>query len=136
MTATAGVGELANFLAGSLFAGTAGFIYRYKKNLKGAILAMAAGTLAMTVFSSLFNYFFMIDFYSQLYGMPMDTIIAMGRAVNNQVTDLKSMILWAFLPFNIAKGIVVSIWVGLIYKPLSPILHGRHSREEAKSRIS
>lgn len=136
MTATAGVGELANFLAGSLFAGTAGLIYRYMKNRKGAIAAMAAGTLVMTVFSSLFNYFFMIDFYSHLYGIPMDAIIAMSSAVNRFVTDLKTMILWAFTPFNLAKGIAVSALTGLIYKPLSPILHGRHSREEVKSRIS
>jgi len=136
MTATAGVGELANFLAGSLFAGTAGIIYRYMKNRKGAIIAMAAGTLAMTVFSSMFNYFFMIDFYSHLYGMPMDTIIGMSSAVNYYVTDLKSMILWAFLPFNLVKGIAVSAFTGLIYKPLSPILHGKHSREEVKNRVS
>jgi riboflavin transporter len=136
MTATAGVGELANFLAGSLFAGTAGIIYRYRKNHKGAILAMAVGTLVMTLFSSLFNYFFMIDFYSHLYGMPMDTIVAMGSAVNKYVTDLKTLILWAFAPFNVVKGIMVAFFTGLIYKPLSPILHGRHGREEAKKRVS
>lgn len=136
MTDTAGVGELANFLTGSFFTGTAGLIYRYMKNRKGAIIGMAAGTLVMTVFSSLFNYYFMIDFYSHLYNVPMDMIIAAGRAANIFVTDLKSMIMWAFIPFNLAKGTAVSIITGMIYKPLSPILHGKHSRAEVKSRIS
>ena len=81
-TQTAGVGELANFLAGSMFAGTAGLIYRFFRSRKGAIISMAAGTVMMTVFTSLFNYYFMLDFYVRFYGMPMEKIVAMSAAVN------------------------------------------------------
>ena len=131
---SAGVGELANFLIGSCFAGSAGLIYRYMKNRKGAIFAMAAGVLAMTVVASLLNYYVLLDIYSRF--MPMDKIIAEGYAVNSNITDKASLILWSFIPFNLAKGTAVSIITGMIYKPLSPILHGRHSREDVKKRVS
>lgn len=124
-TLTAGVGELANFLAGSLFTGTAGIVYHYFKNKKGAIAAMAAGTVVMTVFSSLFNYYFMLDFYSKFYGMPMDAIVAMSAAVNIYVKDVKTLIVYAFIPFNLFKGIVISVITAIIYKRVSPLLHGK-----------
>jgi len=124
-TQTAGVGELANFLAGSIFTATAGAIYHFYKNKKGAVAAMAAGTITMTVFSSLFNYYFMLDFYSRFYGMPMDTIVAMSAAVNVYVKDVKTLIVFAFVPFNLFKGLVVSVLTAVIYKRVSPLLHGK-----------
>jgi riboflavin transporter len=124
-TQTAGVGELANFLAGSMFAGTAGAVYHFMKNKKGAIIAMAAGTVAMTIFSSLFNYFFMLDFYSKFYGMPMDAIVGMSAAVNIYVKDVKTLIVYAFIPFNLFKGIVAATITAIIYKRVSPFLHGK-----------
>lgn len=124
-TQTAGVGELANFLAGSFFTGTAGIVYHFNKNKKGAIGAMAVGTIVMTIFSSLFNYFFMLDFYSKFYGMSMDSIVAMSAAVNIYVKDVKSLIVFAFVPFNLFKGFVVSLITAVIYKRVSPFLHGK-----------
>ena len=124
-TQTAGVGELANFLAGSVFAGTAGLIYHFIKNKKGAIISMAAGTIAMTVFTSLFNYYFLLDFYAKFYGMSMTDIIAMTSAVNIYVKDIYSMIVFAFIPFNLFKGLVVSLLTAFIYKRVSPLLHGK-----------
>jgi riboflavin transporter FmnP len=118
------VGELANFVIGSLFVGTAGLVYQKNKTRKGAFLAMAAGTIAMTAGASLINYFFMLPFYIQVMEFPLEAIIGMTQAVGNKlVTDLKSLILFVFVPFNLFKGIVVSLIVGVIYKRLSPILH-------------
>lgn len=124
-TQTAGVGELANFLAGSMFAGTAGAVYHFMKNRRGAVIAMLAGVAAMTVFTSLFNYYFMLDFYSRFYGMPMDAIVGMSAAVNMYVKDVKSLIVYAFIPFNIFKGLVASGFTAMIYKSVSPLLHGK-----------
>lgn len=131
-TQTAGVGELANFLAGSMFAGTAGLIYRFFRSRKGAIISMAAGTVMMTVFTSLFNYYFMLDFYVRFYGMPMETIVAMSAAVNTYVHDVKSLIVFVFIPFNLFKGIVISAVTGIMYKRLSPVLHGRRGQHAAE----
>lgn len=125
VTSSLGVGELANFLAGSIFAGTAGFIYRKYKSKKGAIAGLAAGTIAMTVFTSFLNYYFMLPFYAKLFHMPIDALVAFGTAVNVYVTDLKTMIIFAFVPFNLFKGIIVSLITALVYNRVSPLLHGR-----------
>jgi len=118
------VGELANFIMGSLFVGTAGLIYRYKKTRGGAMISMAAGTVALTVSGALINYFITIPFYITVMGLSMDGIVAATQAAGNtMVNDLSSLIWWVFVPFNIFKGLVVSVIVGLIYKKLSPLLH-------------
>ena len=47
-TATAGVGEIANFLIGCSLVVPAALIYKLKKTRTGAIVGMAAGTVFMT----------------------------------------------------------------------------------------
>jgi len=87
------VGELANFVIGSLLVGTAGLVYQNNKTRKGAYLAMAAGTIAMTAGACLINYFFMLPFYIKVMEFPLDAIIGMTQAAGNKlVTDLKSLI--------------------------------------------
>ncbi|MDD2533976.1 MAG: ECF transporter S component [Eubacteriales bacterium] len=118
------VGELANFIIGSLFVGTAGLIYKQNKTRKGAMIALALGTVAMTVGASVINYFFMLPFYIKVMEFPIEAIIGMTQAVGNTlVTSLKTLILYVFVPFNLFKGLVVSLIVGLLYKRLSPLLH-------------
>ena len=57
-------------------------------------------------------------------GFTLDKIVEMTRmAGNTLVHDLPTRILWVFIPFNIFKGLVVSLIVRLIYKKLSPLLH-------------
>jgi len=123
-TITGGIGELANFVIGSAFVGTAGLVYRYRKTRSGALLGMAAGTIAMTVVASFANYYVMSPFYVNVIPFPLDAIISATRAVGNTlVTDLKTLILFVFIPFNLFKGIVISVIVALIYKRVSPLLH-------------
>lgn len=121
---TGGVGELANFIVGSLFTVTAGLIYKLHKSRRNAIVAMASGTVAMTVGASLINYFFLLPFYASVMGFSMDMIIGAAQGVGNSlVKDVYSLIVWVFVPFNLFKGIVISLIVALIYKRVSKILH-------------
>ena len=60
------------------------------------------------------------------YSDDIDTIIAMGTAVNSHVTSLSDFIFLIVAPVNILKGVMVSVVTLLIYKPLSPILKGKH----------
>ena len=123
-TQTGGVGELANFLIGCSFVVPAGIIYRKYKTKKTAILSMIIATLFMTFFASITNYFFMIPFYVKVIGFPMEAIIGAVNSVGNTlVNDLKTLIVFVFVPFNLFKGIVVSIIVAVIYKRVSCILH-------------
>ncbi len=123
-THTLMVGELANFIMGSLFVGTAGMVYKYRKTRGGAMVSMALGTVALTLSGALINYFVTIPFYVKVMGLSMEGIIAATKAAgNHMVSDLGSLILWVFVPFNLFKGLVVSVIVTLIYKKLSPLLH-------------
>ncbi|MGI6297731.1 MAG: ECF transporter S component [Saccharofermentanales bacterium] len=123
-TFTGGIGELANFVIGSLFVGTAGLLYKKYKTKHRAWFAMAMGTLVMTVGASLINYFIMIPIYVNVVNFPLPAIIAATNAVGNTlVTDLKSLILFVFVPFNIFKGTMISLIVAVIYKRISPLLH-------------
>ncbi|NMB09040.1 MAG: ECF transporter S component [Tissierellia bacterium] len=121
-TNTAAVGELANFVVGSVFAYTAGFIYYREKTFKNAIIGLIVGVLTMTVVISFANYYIMIPFYSKAYGLPLEKIIAMSTAVNKYIVDLKSLIIFGVVPFNLLKGLVTSILTVLLYKRISPIL--------------
>jgi riboflavin transporter FmnP len=76
----------------------------------------------MTVAISIANYYVMIPFYSKAYGLPLDTIIEMSTAVNKYVVDLKTLIVYAVVPFNLLKGAVSSLLTILLYKRISPIL--------------
>jgi riboflavin transporter FmnP len=123
-TATGGVGELANFIFGASFVGTAGLVYRLKKDREGAFIAMAAGTVVLTAVASIVNYYVMIPFYMNVFHLDMATIAKLSALAGNKwVTDLRSLIVYVFIPFNLFKGIVISAIVAVIYKRVSPLLH-------------
>ena len=122
-TYTAAVGELSNFILGAIFVFTAGSIYLIKKDKKHAIIGMLLGTTFMSIAGILTNYYMIIPFYTKAMGLPLDTIIEMGTIANPRIIDLKTMIIYGVTPFNILKGIVISVVVSLIYKKLSSILH-------------
>ncbi len=120
---TAGIGELANFLVGSAFVLTAGFIYRRYKSRQGAITALLAGTIAMTVAAAALNYWVLIPLYQAVLNFPGEAVVNMGHAVNPFIINLKTFILFAIIPFNLLKGLLVSLITILIYKKLSHLLH-------------
>ena len=118
---TAGVGDVANFIFGCTFAVPAGLIYRYHKTRKQAIIGMATGTVSMAVIGGLLNAFVLLPAYAALFG-GMDAIIGMGTAVNKNITGLQSFVLLSVVPFNLVKGVVVSLVTFLLYKHVSRIL--------------
>lgn len=121
-TMTAGVGELANLCLGCAFCVPAGMIYRKKTTKKGAVIGLVSGTLIMTFLGCFINAYIMLPAYAKAFSWPLDTIVEMGSAVNANITDLFSFVLFAVVPFNLLKGVVVSMVVLLIYKKISPII--------------
>ena len=122
-TDTGGVGEFANFIIGCAFIVPAGFIYKRNKSFKTAILGLVVGTLTLAVAGAFLNYYLLLPLYAKIYGYPIQAFIDMGHALNPAITDLKTFVLYAVVPFNLLKGVIVSAMVILIYKKLSPILH-------------
>ena len=123
---TNGVGELCNFLLGAAFAWVAGFVYQRNKTRRGAILGAVLGAVAMAIFSVPLNFFLTYPAYVVLYGMPLDVIIGMYQAILPSVDGLLECLVIFNLPWTLVKGLLDAAICMLIYKPLSPILHGRH----------
>lgn len=120
-TSTAGVGELANFIIGCSLCVPAAAFYRRHKTRKGALTGMAIGTLTMVAVGCLLNAYVVLPVYATAFGMPMEALIQMGTAVNPNITSLASFVMLAVAPFNLLKGVLVSVIVLLIYKKISPI---------------
>ena len=124
-TSTAAVGELFNFVMGALFVGMAGIVYKKNKTRKGAIIGAVAGALIMALVSLPYNYFVVYPAYVVMYHLPLEAIIGMYQAINPNVNGLLACLVTFNVPFTFAKGMVDALLCFLIYKPLSPILHGR-----------
>ena len=122
-TSTAGVGELANFIIGCSFVVPAGIIYLAYKTRKTAIIGMMAGTLIMTVIGCFVNAFVLLPTYAVAFHMPIDTLIGMGTAVNPRINSLLTFALLAVAPFNLFKGVLVSVITFLLYKRVSGLIH-------------
>lgn len=125
-SATAGVGEIANFIIGCSFCVPAGIIYRRNKTKKGAIIGMVSGTLFMTILGCFVNAYILLPTYATAFQMPIEGLIEMGTKVNASIDSLFTFVMFAVVPFNLLKGVLVSIIVLCIYKKISPILKLNH----------
>ena len=119
---TAGVGELANFVIGCALVLPAAFIYKRKKTKKAAVIGLVTGTLFMTISGCFINAYVMLPTYAKAFGLPIEALVGMGSAINASITDLFTFVMFAVVPFNLLKGVLVSVIVLLIYKKISPIL--------------
>lgn len=102
---TGWVGTLAMFLAGASYVVVAGAIYQRMKTRIGAVLGLAAGSIAQTLVMSAANLFFLLA----LWGVP--------------ASQRLPMVVAAILPFNLFKAGLNSVLVFLLYKPLRNVLH-------------
>lgn len=121
---TGGIGELCNFLLGASFVACAGFLYKKNKSRKSAIIASLVGAAVMALISVPVNYFISYPVYAKLFG-GIDAILAAYQALNPNVNGLLQCLILFNLPFTFVKGLLDSALCFVIYKPLSPILHGR-----------
>ncbi len=101
------VGELANFVINGTFVLVIGLVYKYNKTRKGAILALLAGTLTIALSGILANILILLPLY-----MP-----------SADLSSRFALALTVITPFNLVKGIVLSVITFYIYKPLSRIIH-------------
>ncbi len=123
-TSTAGVGELANFAVGCAFVVPAGIVYKMMKSKKGALIGCITGTLVMAVLGCFINAYILLPFYANAFEMPIEALIGMGTAVNPAINSLLTFVVLAVAPFNIVKGVLVSIITFLLYKRISQLVKG------------
>ena len=118
-TSSAYVGELFNFIMGSVF----GFIYQRKKSRKSALTGALVGALLMAVLSVPLNYFVVYPAYVVCYHLPLEAIIGMYQAIRPSTNGLLECLMVFNMPFTFVKGMIDVALCFLIYKPLSPLLH-------------
>lgn len=123
-TLTAGVGELANFLIGCALVVPAGYIYRRGKTKKSALIGMGVGTFCMALAGGILNAFLLLPAYGKAFGMPVDAFVEMGSAIFPVIDNLFTFCLFSVVPFNMVKGILVSVITMFLYKHISRLLKG------------
>ncbi|MBE6128583.1 MAG: ECF transporter S component [Erysipelotrichaceae bacterium] len=119
-TSTMFIGELANFIVGIALVVPAAWIYKRNKTKKEAIKGLVIGTLCMGIAGALFNYFILLPMYVNIMGLDAILGAASDMAV---IKNLETLVIFGTFPFNLIKGVVVSMITVLMYKHLSPLLH-------------
>ena len=93
-----------NFISTATFSLTASFIYRYKRSLVGAIVALLSAAAATVSVMMLFN-LWVTPYYM---GVTVETV--------------KGLIPTLLLPFNTVKSCMNVGFVLLLYKPISTVM--------------
>ncbi|WP_459501546.1 ECF transporter S component [Bacillus sp. C1] len=92
------IGEVANFVAGCLFIGPAAFLFRKHRTVKSLTTGLMLGTVMMSIIMGVLNYFIILPAYTWFLDQP-----AMSSS------SMRQTVVAAILPFNLIKGIVVTI---------------------------
>lgn len=126
-TSTAFVGDFANFVVGCSFALPAAIWYHTRKSKHSAIIGLALGTVTMTVLGSAFNAVYLLPKFAELYGMPLEAIIAAGTEIRSGVHSVTTFVILCVAPLNLLKGTVISVLTMLLYKRVARPLFGIRS---------
>ncbi len=125
-TSTAFVGDLANFVVGCSFVLPATIWYHVHKSKHSALVGLCLGTLCMTIFGTAFNAVYLLPKFAQLYGMPLETIIAMGTKIHGGVKGVGTFVVLCVAPLNLVKGALISLLTMLLYKRVAAPLFKLH----------
>ena len=125
-TSTAFVGDLANFVVGCSFVLPATIWYHVHKSKHSALAGLCLGTLCMTIFGTAFNAVYLLPKFAQLYGMPLETIIAMGTKIHGGVKGVGTFVVLCVAPLNLVKGALISLLTMLLYKRVAAPLFKIH----------
>lgn len=104
------IGPVANFLAGTSFLLTSYLIYQKSRTQRALIIGLISATIITTIVLSVMNYFVLLP----LYGLIMN--------LTDIVHNLKIIITAGIIPFNLIKGLLISIVFLLLYPRISSIL--------------
>ena len=104
-TSTAFVGDLSNFISGTLYAGIAGLIYLIRHNKLGAIISLVISSVIFCI---------AMWFCNQYMLLPLFHITE---------HDVMMTMLWWTLLFNVIKTVLTCALTYFVYKPLSRVMH-------------
>ena len=122
-------GELQNLILSCAYIIPAGIIYQKVKTKKAALIGMIAGTLICAVTAVFSNMYIIIPFYTRIYGLSMEQIIAMTQAVNKFVDSEWKFVAFGVIPFNLIKGGITTVLIYAAYPIMMRIMNqkSRHA---------
>ncbi|GAA4068123.1 ECF transporter S component [Amphibacillus indicireducens] len=110
------VGVFANFVAGITFVVPISIIYHKYKGDKSLIFGLIAGTVIMTIAMGILNYFVLLPIYSVIMGWgDMSSVVMIGT------------IFAGVIPFNLVKGVIVSLLFIPLFAKLKPWIKQKHA---------
>ena len=121
---TLGIGDLSNFLLGTMFVFPAGLIYQRMKSRKGALIGSLAGAVIMAVGSVFTNIFLVYPLYYNL--MSKEAILNAYQAIIPAMESVEQSIICFNMPFTFLKAMLSVLVTFLIYKRISPVIKGVH----------
>lgn len=116
------VGQLADVLMGACYLLPAVLIYKYQHTRKGALIGMGVGTLCLIVGGIVANLFILLPLYLGSGWAEKLTRFGFASAGN--------LVAAAVVPFNLIKGVVVSLITFILYKRLSRLLRAAEQKEK------
>ncbi len=126
MSSTACVGEIGDFIFSLVFVLPAVLIYERKRKLSSVFIGFGVSTVAQIIFAMLTNVYFMIPFYSMLYGLPESVLEGMCTKIIPTVQGENWKWLYASImvaPMNAIKDSIVIVVVLLLYKRLHILIN-------------
>ena len=126
MSTTACVGEIGDFLFSLIFVLPAVIIYQKRRKLSSVFIGVGISSFVHIAFAMLLNVYFLIPFYSSLYGLPLSVlegmcqkIIPAGRGDNWVWIYAGTMV----APMNAIKDAIVVVAVLILYKRLHILIN-------------
>lgn len=132
-TSSAFTGELQNFLLSCAYVLPPVIMYHQKKSKRTAIIGMAISSVFTGIVAIFTNLYIIIPFYMALMGQDMSYFVAMCTEVNPLISNVFTLAILGILPFNLIKCGINSVGAMLLYKHLSPIIHGNASAKNKKA---
>ena len=96
-------------------------ITRNNKDVKKVVIGCVAATAALIAAGAITNAYMLIPFYAKVM-MPVEAILDMCQKVNPNITSITSYVVWGVVPFNLVKGVILSIITVLLYKKSGKML--------------
>ena len=95
-----------------------------KKSKKQAWIACLAASFVMGWMAAVMNYFVLLPMFEMF--MPLEQVIAAFGSILPFIHTKLDVVLYNAFPFNLLKGLLISIVTMLVYKKLRPVLKGLH----------
>lgn len=115
-TSTGMSGELANFAVSMGYVIPLGLVTRNNHSRKSLTIGFGTGIAGMVIMGIIVNYFVTVPLYLTLFGK--EAVLGMVQATIPSIQNVAGIVILGITPFNVFKGLVISVLSYYLYKAL------------------